>query len=364
MSSSQTSLTRLEIHNLRNIEAARMNFGAGLNVITGQNAAGKTSLLEAIYLLGRVRSFRTSVADRMIATGKDRFLVLGKFQTDGGQLRTIGVSRQPGCYQVRMEGETIRRLSDLAGEFPVNTLSNDTQNIITGGPRHRRHALDWALFHVEPGYRDAWQRLHRALKQRNAALRRQLPREQITIWDDELINVCADVDRMRQSYLDALVPYIEKELDWLFTGGTFTLRYLNGWGTQLSFADVLGAMLEKDRALGYTQQGPHRADFILQADGKPVRDYFSRGQIKSLLASFLIGQARLQRSYEVPLGAFLMDDFASELDHESQARLLDSLASLQQQIFVTAIHSAPLFDAHPGEIRRFHVEHGVVKELL
>ncbi len=364
MSSSQTSLVKLEIHNLRNIETARMDFGADLNVITGQNAAGKTSLLEAIYLLGRVRSFRTSVADRLIATGQDSYLVLGKFQTHQGQSKTIGVSRQPGSYQVRMEGETVNRLSDLAGEFPVNILSNDIHNIITGGPGHRRHVLDWALFHVEPGYRGAWQRLNRALKQRNAALRRQLPDAQVTVWDDELINVTAEVDKMRKTYLEALAPTIEKELEWLLAGRTFTIRYHSGWNANLGFADVLGSMLEKDRALGYTQHGPHRADFVLQADGKPVSEYFSRGQIKSLTASFLIGQARLQRSREVPLGAFLMDDFASELDPESQARLLDSLASLQQQIFVTAIQSGPLFDAHPGEIRRFHVEHGVVKELL
>lgn len=341
-----------------------MAFGVGLNTITGQNAAGKTSLLEAIYLLGRVRSFRTPVADRLIATGQDGYLVRGSFQTTLGYSRTIGISRRPGNYQVRMDGETVRRLSDLAGEFPVHILSNDTQNMITGGPKHRRHALDWALFHVEPGYREAWQRVNRALKQRNAALRRLLPGEQVVVWDDELISATADVDRMRRRYLEALTPYIEKELEWLVAGGAFSIHYQHGWGLNRDFADVLASALEKDRVLGYTQQGPHRADFVLQVDGQPASNHFSRGQIKSLTAGFLIGQVRLQRSRGVPLGAFLIDDFASELDQESQARLLDGLAGLQQQIFVTAIDPDPLFNAHPGDIRRFHVEHGTVKELL
>lgn len=341
-----------------------MDFNVGLNVITGKNAAGKTSLLEAIYLLGRVGSFRTAVADRLISTGKDDCLVVGKFRNNDGRESAIGISRHPGRYRVHMNGEPVKRLSDLAGEFPVYILSNDTQNIITGGPKCRRHALDWALFHVEQGYRDTWQRLNRVLKQRNAALRRQLPATQVTVWDEELIYAASGIDRMRKNYLETLAPYIAKELAWLVKDSSFGIRYQRGWSAARDYGGILEGALEKDRVLGYTQYGPHRADFILQVDDQPASNYFSRGQVKALTANFLIGQARLQRSRDIPLGAFLIDDFASELDRDSQARLLDSLANLKQQVFVTSIETDSLFNAHPGETRRFHVEHGAVEELL
>ena len=151
-------LQSLEIHDFRNIADAALAFSPGLNLVSGDNAAGKTSLLEAIYCLGRVRSFRTSIAAQPIRDGQAAFRLVGRVLSQEGRQIAIGIERQKAGLRVHCDRQPIRRLSDLAGSFPVQVLSGDTPTILNGGPRYRRQTLDWALFHVEHAYREVWQR--------------------------------------------------------------------------------------------------------------------------------------------------------------------------------------------------------------
>jgi len=357
-------LLQLDITDFRNIKQATLQFSPTLNLITGANAAGKTSLLEAIYSLGRVRSFRTPTSDRLIRYGQPGYRVVGRIGGAAGRLLPIGVQRQQGKYRVRLDGQPVKRLSDLAGRFPVQIFSNDTPNTISGGPGYRRQALDWALFHVEHGYRDAWQRYAAALRQRNAALRQHVPASQVSAWDEELVDAAGTIDSLRRRYLEALAPHVNEEIDALLPDRVFTLRYQPGWPADRTLQDALAGALDKDRAKGHTGCGPHRADFLLQADGRAVQPHFSRGQIKTIAAGFLMGQVRLQHVLGLPPGAFLLDDLASELDADHQARLLAGLAHLGAQVFVTAIVQDPRLERGGGECRRFHVEHGDIQEVV
>ncbi|MGB5259090.1 MAG: AAA family ATPase, partial [Gammaproteobacteria bacterium] len=142
----RTGLDALEIRNFRNLEQADIAFDPGLNLISGANASGKTSLLEAIFYLGRVRSFRTHLADQPIRYGQDCFRLVGRVMAHSRQPVTVGIERTPGHYTVHLGGRSVRRLSDLAGNFPVQVFSSDTASVLDGGPRQRRHTLDWALF--------------------------------------------------------------------------------------------------------------------------------------------------------------------------------------------------------------------------
>jgi len=191
----RTGLATLELRNFRNIEQARLHFEPGLNLITGLNASGKTSLLEAIHYLGRVRSFRTHQADQPIRYEQPGFRLVGQVLTQAGQSVTVGIERTQGRYTVHLGGQPVRRLSDLAGNFPVQVFSSDTTSVLEGGPRQRRHTLDWALFHVEQRYRDTWQRYTRALRQRNAALRMQASRSEVVVWDAEFLDTALAIDQ-------------------------------------------------------------------------------------------------------------------------------------------------------------------------
>ena len=141
----------ISIDRFRNLNPVTLQCSPQLNLFTGANAAGKTSLLEAVYCLGRVRSFRTSDADRQIREGQPAFRLVGQVAVQEGRKMPIGIERQPGRFTIHAAGEPVRRLSDLAGNFPVHIMTADTETVLNGGPRYRRQLLDWALFHVEQG---------------------------------------------------------------------------------------------------------------------------------------------------------------------------------------------------------------------
>jgi DNA replication and repair protein RecF len=359
-----SGLQTLDIADFRNIETARLKFSPGLNLITGPNAAGKTSLLEAIYCLGRAHSFRASDADRLIRDGQPAWRLVGTIGLAEGRSIPVGIERYPGKYRIHLEGQPVSRLSDLAGRLPVHIMSGDTATILNGGPRYRRQTLDWALFHVEHGYREAWQRYARALRQRNAALRSQVAASQVSAWDVELIDAGDSVDRLRRCYLDELMPHLQTELAVLLPGIELTLRYRSGWAQDKTLAATLEHSLERDQAQGYTHAGPHRADFSLHVGDKPVTACFSRGQQKATVLAFLLGQVKLQHTLAGPHGAFLLDDLASEMDADHQLRIIAALAELQAQVFITAISPQAIYSEHWTVNKRFHVEHGDIREVV
>jgi len=341
-----------------------LSFSPAVNFITGANAAGKTSLLEAIYCLGRVHSFRTLDAGNLVRDGQMAYRLVGRIGLEGGRAIPIGIERQQGKYRVHLEGRAVYRLSDLASRLPVQILTGDTANILGGGPAYRRQSLDWALFHVEQEYRGFWQRYTRVLRQRNAALKARAPATQIVAWDSELALAAEGLDRLRHEYLAALQPYVQTELETLLPGRSLSLRYSSGWPRDVAFEFVLQKSLERDLARGHTQNGPHRADFCILVDGRPVQAIFSRGQQKALVVAFLLGQAKLQQAGSAVRGVFLLDDLGSELDVEHQSRVLACLREIGTQVFVTAIHSYAIDQSIRSVGKRFHVEHGAVREML
>jgi DNA replication and repair protein RecF len=357
-------LQSLDIRDFRNIQNASLTFSSGLNLITGANAAGKTSLLEAIYCLGRVRSFRTSIVDEPVRYGQSAYRIVGRVLQAGGRLVPVGIERQAAGLQVHLDGKVIRRLSDLAGSFPVQVMSGDTDSILDGGPRSRRQAIDWALFHVEHPYREYWQRYTRALRQRNAALRARVAAEQVRVWDTELVETGEQIDNLRRRYFDALQLKLQDTLPELLPGLTVSLQYLPGWPGGLRMSEALAQSMERDRIRGYTQHGVHRADFKILVNGRQARSHCSRGQQKALTVGFMLAQIGVQQERDVALGAFLLDDLASELDEAHQDRVLGALRDLHAQVFVTAIEGIRTDQSAWDETKRFHVEHGEIQEVL
>lgn len=360
----QRGLQAIEITDFRNIEAASLAFSPGLNLISGENASGKTSLLEAIYCLGRVRSFRTHLPEQPIRYGQSCYRLVGRISRGSGQSFPVGIERSRTSLTVHLDSQPVHRLSDLAGCLSVQVVSADTPNLFNGGPRYRRHLLDWALFHVEQGYRDIWQRHTRILRQRNAALRANARTGLITSWDGELLEAAARIDSLRQAYLERFDTLLAEEIGQLLPGADVGLEYRPGWPAKTTLAATLAGALEKDRAHGHTRYGVHRADFRLQIDGNEVAGHCSRGQQKAVLVAFLLAQLRLQLERQSPPGVFLLDDLGSELDEEHQRRVLQALRELDAQVFVSAIEGDRINTSGWERSARFHVEHGRVREVL
>jgi len=357
-------LQSLEIHDFRNIASAVLEFSPGLNLISGNNASGKTSLLEAIYTLGRVKSFRAHSTRQMIRHGQAAFRLVGRIVSAAGQIVPVGIEQGNASLNVHLAGTEVRRLSDIAGSFPVQILTSDTATVFNGGPRFRRQVLDWALFHVEQGYRDTWQRYARMLKQRNAALRTQSRPALVTVWDADLVATGMVIDRLRRAYLDRFTRLLAEELHHLLPGSHTELRYSAGWPGGITLAETLTKSLERDRSHGYTHYGVHRSDFRLLLDGREIAVHCSRGQQKAVLVGFMLAQLRLQQERACPPGAFLLDDLTSELDPDNRLRVMEALHELDAQVFITAIEGDRIDVTGWRSMRGFHVEHGVIREVL
>ncbi len=357
-------LKSFAVRDFRNIAAAELEFSPRLNLISGANGAGKTSLLEALYFLGRAQSFRTHHPATLIRTGAESFIVRGSVQSQDGELIPVGIQRSKAGINVRMGGKPVRLLTDLIEKIPFQLLNPDSHRLLEGGPRFRRRYLDWGVFHVEPGFFPTWQRYSRALKQRNAALRARLSPQEIRLWDEELVATAAVLHDQRCSYLEKLLPalslYIGKMVD--ITG--LDWMYQPGWAAATSFEQALVDGLERDKRRGFTRVGPHRADLYPTLDGQVAQERVSRGQQKQIVAAMMLAQAAVYQQERGRASLFLVDDLPSELDVDHRNRVMSQLEALGGQVFVTAIDPSAIGMSAWRDHKAFHVEHGRIEEVV
>ena len=177
-------LETIQVSNVRAISHASLNLSPYLNLITGTNGSGKTSFLEAIYLLGVGRSFRSNQIKTIISNNSEELTVYGKLASPNKN--TLGISRdKKGNYKVRIDHTDQKKLSSLAHYLPVLVITPDSYKLLTSGPQHRRQFLDLSVFHVEHAFANSWKRYNRILKQRNAQLKRCRSYSELAIWDKE-----------------------------------------------------------------------------------------------------------------------------------------------------------------------------------
>lgn len=356
-------LSRLDIQDFRNLASARLDFSPRCNLITGDNAAGKTSLLEAIHVLGRLRSFRTQRLDSLIREGCEAFQLVARLEQSGRSL-PIGLRRGRKELDVRLDGAPVRRVSDLAAHFPLVVMTADLHRVLEEGPKYRRQFLDWGLFHVEPSFHGTWTQYAKALKQRNAVLRQRVAEAQVRIWDRPLLEAGSRIHELRCIYIKELEPLFSAQAERILGLGPLGLRYAPGWPQRLDYPAALAEALVRDREQGQTRVGPHRADLQFLHDEQDVRDRLSRGQQKQLVTALLLAQAQLLRQRRGQACQFLLDDLPAELDPEHQGRVLVQLRELGAQVFITAIDDRALDLGEWPDKARFHVEHGVVREVV
>ncbi|UCC13254.1 MAG: DNA replication and repair protein RecF, partial [Gammaproteobacteria bacterium] len=250
------SVKQFRAENIRCLQKVRLE-PAGNNLIFGENASGKTSLLEALFILGRGRSFRRAARDTVIRDEADSMTVAGTVLQKGLEKRIgLGLSRSEPP-RIRVDGRDESTAAILAEWMPVQIIDPDVHNLIAEGPLVRRRFLDWGLFHVEPGFLDTWRRYQRVMKQRNAALR--IPRSNLDSWDEQLVTEGEKLSHMRARYAEILGRELQDTGEALLQGLPAT-RYRRGWPEGKSLAAALQETRDRDRRLGISHVGPHRAD--------------------------------------------------------------------------------------------------------
>lgn len=235
--------------------------------------------------------------------------------------------------------------------------------MLNGGPVYRRAFLDWGLFHHHNHFHLAWINLNRLLKQRNAALQQATHYQALEIWDRELVKLAHQVSEWRAQYAEALRPEIEQTCRLFLPELEISVSFHQGWEKDSDYADLLVRHFERDRAIGYTVSGPQKADFRFKANGLPVEDVLSRGQLKLLMCALRLAQGEHLMKQKERHCIFLIDDFASELDQYKRALLAERLKQSGSQVFVSAITETQLKQMQPQQHRTFRVEEGCIAPL-
>jgi DNA replication and repair protein RecF len=368
-------VTRLDLRNLRRFSDVSLRPGGGLNVITGDNGAGKTSILEGLHLMAYGRSFRGRVRDGLIREGQGALEVFVEWEERparpggaAGAATTLRKARKAGLrhsgheWTGRLDGDPVSHLGELCAALAVVSFDPGSHVLVSGGGEPRRRYLDWGLFHVEPEFLPLWRRYSRALRQRNALLKSRAGGAQLDAWDAELADAGEPLSAHRQGYLEALQPYYTALLADLAPGvGMGAVQYQPGWRREeLSLADALLVNRDRDLASGHTSVGPHRADWSWSFSALPGREALSRGQAKLTALSALLAQAEHYAAHRGEWPVIALDDLASELDRHHQERVLQRLLNCSAQVFVTGTDRPPGLAALPVAHSLFHVEQGLV----
>ena len=352
------ALESLKIENFRCLESVEFAPGSSYSLVYGENASGKTSLLEAIAYLGRGKSFRGATTQALVRHDQQAFTLFGRVSTES-HTASVGVQNSRDGLQVRINGED-GNAAGLAEVLPLQVIGPDIHSLVAGSPEERRKHLDWIAFHVEHGYLDIWRRFRRALKQRNAAVRGGTSGAALAGWDQELVETGMAVDAARRG-VATLVNDLIQEMGGDLLGYPVQVEYRQGWAQEHGLAEALAANADRDRETGSTQAGPHRGDLRLIVDDRQARKLVSRGQQKLLACSLVLTAAELVQTHlERPL-LMLLDDPAAELDERSLERLMQAVLGLGSQVIATSLQA----DAHffPEEPRLFHVEHGNLSQV-
>ena len=365
----------LQLKNFRNYDAASVTFGQGINVLSGENASGKTNMLEAIYLLGLGKSPRTSREKELISFNAERAYIKAeiakKYRTHVIEI----VIENKGAKKIKIDNLPVKRLSELIGivngqlsHHIEGALSPDEMRFVKAGPDERRRFLDISLSQQSKTYFKSLAKYNKILQQRNTLLKNENRNENLktllSIWDEGMAEVGANLILARKNYVKKLST-LAKDSHFELSDGkeTLSLQYecaIKGDTYDEIYNNLLSAFstsVERDRALMYTSQGPHRDDIKIILNDVDARKFASQGQQRSVSLSVKIAELTLFKNETGEAPILLLDDVLSELDVARREKLIELANRTQTVITCTE------FDVKPLNLSKLYVvKNGTVAE--
>ncbi len=344
----------VQIQGVRNLEEIVIYADKNINIFVGKNASGKTSFLEAIHILARSKSFRTPRIKEVINHHQNELAVTANITHEFYKPLRLQVNKGGKNSVSTLNKEKIKTVSELAEILPIITITQDSQQIITGSPKTRRHWLDWAMFHVEPEYLQSWKQYFKALRQRNVLLKTGERKGEIyRPWEGEMVKLAHLMTRQRQRFLEQISIEVKKAFTEESTNHV-EIEYNQGWPEEIDFEVYLQEQRAQDLKRGYTRHGPHQADIQFHTKTVGINRVFSRGQIKIYVNQLLISQARVIESTRGIKPILLIDDYGAELDRYNSEYLLYFIKNHKYQTFVTTTE----WKETDNDTTMFHVEQG------
>lgn len=366
-------LVSLEVADWRNLASARLDTGARFVVLHGDNAQGKTNLLEAVWTLSNLRSFRESRHRRLIRHGCTGVRIDGVATGESGR-RRLRWGRSDASRVLQIDGQSVRQLRDWFAILRSVLFCPEHSAIIRGGPVERRSFVDRAAFTTRPAHLDVVRQYSRVLRHKAALLRsRRGGRAQVESWNSQLAALGGQLAARRSAALSDLAePFVEAHR--AIAGpraGVATLR-MRGVGRaepaerldpsviQAQLLDKLASSLDDEIRQARCLVGPHRDDLVVELDGHPARNFASQGQARSLVLALKLAELEAARRQGLsPL--FLLDDLTSELDRSRMVRLMEVLAELDNQVWLTTTDPRWLGPLPGGDVVSYQVTAGRVQ---
>ena len=344
----------LQVRNVRNLSNLRIEPDPALNIVTGPNGSGKTALLEAIHILSRCRSFRTSGINRVIRHQHKELQVSAGLRLPDQSIVVTGVERSRGTMNIRYDNRTVRKVSEQAAQVPVITITPDIHGMVSGSPVFRRRWLDWAMFHVKPTYIETWRDYHKALKNRNSLLRKK-DVDQLEAWEQAMWLSASILNAHRNEFIAELSEELVNTTERLEIPRA-KLLYEQGWPPGVDLDRFLAEHRKGDLERGITRYGIHRSDLVIRQGERDIGHFYSRGQIKLCIIALSLAQDRVFRRRAGRSPIILVDDLQAELDVSGQRHVVDVLAGQGVQVFITATGKIP--SKKQVQRRMFHVKQG------
>ncbi len=338
----------LSIDGLRCLKGLDLSLGPGLHVFIGANGSGKTSILEAISLLGSGKSFRAGGSELLISRGKAVLNVFAEIRR-GEALVRLGFSREAKSWRAKRDGVELRQLSEMVRELPVWVVEPNSHELMFGGSSARRSLFDWLMFHVEPSFAQAAARYNHALRLRNAALKNEASNADLSAWDQIWLSSALAVRVLRDRYVAAWCKEVNRFAQSLLPElGKSVVEFKSGFPVDMEPDIAILERRARDLGTGYTSIGPHRADWSLRFEHAPEREHYSRGQSKNACFAAVLATLAVYQHYTGLRPVLCLDDLFSELDIEHQRLCLRYASSVADQVLVTGVLRSEAIDAWPG----------------
>ena len=333
---------------MRNLRPLRLEPRERFNVFVGDNGQGKTNLLEAIFVVAALRSFRTARLAELIAFG-GASATLGARVVKDDLVRVYEVELGPGSRKVRLDGKAARPLARYFGAFNVVVFTPEDLALPRGAPGDRRKFLDRGVFNLEPAYLGTASDYDKVLRTRNSVLRQvgqgalggRQAEELLSVYDAQLARLAVEIIASRTRFLEALGPELERAFASITRTG---LAARAAYASRLVGEPAAGIEAQlragraRDLASQSTQIGPHRDDVLLELDGREAGSFASQGQLRAIMLAWKTAELRVLGRVHRDLPILLLDDVSSELDPSRNEYLFEHLAELAGQCFITTTH--------------------------
>ena len=355
-------IKKIKINNFRNYKSQEINLEKNINIFYGENAQGKTNIIEAIFLSSMGKSFRAKKDKEMIMLGEEKSNIEIEYEkTDRDGKIKIELGNKKIVY---INGIKIKKLSELLGKINVVIFTPDDINILKGGPQNRRRFLDIMISQLRPNYMYNLNLYLKTLEQRNNYLR-QIKEENknenmLEIWDEELSNYAINIYNYRKEFIEKIKNKI-KNIHSEITNNKeeIEIEYLSECISKEKYLELLKQRRKLDIIKGYTTKGIHRDDFNIYINKKELGIYGSQGQHRTAILSLKLSELNIVKDEIDESPILLLDDFMSELDEKRRKNFLEKINDVQ--VIITCTEK---IDIENKEILVYNVKSGnAIKEI-